>query len=608
MKKFKIFLLFIFLVVISSCFAIIGFYYKENTNAVINWFNGEKVVVNANYKELVLEANKTINQLNIEISRLEEDNNGLLISKDNLENELEVLQGDYDNNQLLIEDYLIQIETLNVQILENNNKLEELKNIVNELYEDMILAIIDLPDDFKNAKTPGYALGDGYDFFIGVPSSCTYYFNYEKGTFEKILANFWINGTPKSVPGGYLLYVSGVENLYFFDKETNSCTLFDIYDGSQASLSYFSVDNGVYVVNLRNVYFYDFLTRELTLVSSLDGVSAGTFDFYKLSSGFVCVPKSNGIYNCVSYFDFETAKYYKVFESYNTSYNFVPFEFGGNLYILRSGTTESGIYLFDCSSNVLNLVVSLPGSTSFFTELGVLDDFITFGYNKVIYLFDGVTLTNLASDLKISSAPVIYSYAITLFENESTIYYTLSDSYLIYKYDKLNKTIEFFSFSVSYKYHYLINNKFLFVSFGGLHLIDIEVGTCEQVQTGTAIYDTYHEIGDYVYVFGTQTSYSYKFNKITGEYQKLKSITNYSGCKYVVLGERIIFYTSTRYFIVLGDKYEDSSYEGDKSSPSEGIFYVNVSAFGPYTSGNLCYKYVYLEDGTYTRDLVLFNK
>lgn len=110
-------------------------------------------ISNEDFKVHADETNKTIEQLNIKITELEEKNSQLLLDREALDLKLQEYLNSLIQNEELILSYELQIEALTARIEENTTLIQELRDYINSLTVELVSYIVDLPESFSNANS-----------------------------------------------------------------------------------------------------------------------------------------------------------------------------------------------------------------------------------------------------------------------------------------------------------------------------------------------------------------------------------------------------------------------------------------------------------------------
>ena len=616
MKKIKIFILCLFFVALGTVGSVAGFYINENSTAVVNWLNNSITVSKDNYKELLEESKLTVLQLSLEIASLEEENAQLQIEKEDLTNMLAELEQTEEGNQALIQDYTLQISSLDAQIIEKDSIIADLQALISSIYEDMITELFVLPDDLKNLTFTIYGYGE--DFVVLFSDKSLYEFDCSEGTLNLICKD--IVTSLNVFEGGYVYNktVSSKTHVVFHSKSTGEDTI--VIEGStiKGCLGY---ENGCFIAFADSTYYLNFET--VTAVKSFDAefkVSSyfkPEFREYKDKLLLFSVTTTSSSNTSVYGLDNETKVGGVVCSGLSTSHTFRVFEFKEELYLLSgySGTLLKGLYKLNLEDYTTSLVYEFVSQTnSNIGEFFVNEDFVVWGHQKTIYLFDGET-TVVSVDSSVNTVTTVTGDFTKFCETESFVYLALGVRWI--KVDKVNKTISILSQSNTYMRHFNLSDGRLVVvhkasssGYISMSLFNTETDGFDYFLIKVTDFVFEHE--GKVYYIDSSSTYPTLYYKDLAT-SKSTNICSNSGVtvnvnSVKVYGDVLLFYSNSQYILhcptrTIAMVKVLNTYDSTMSNIEERTFYKKLSTLD---NGIVYEKVVYNEDFTdYTKSVVI---
>lgn len=600
-KVLKNSLLFVLIVGFSTFLGVTGFYINENQTAVVNWLNNEVVIKNEEYKDIVVETNYTVAQLNEKISAIKADSQELESNKTALMAENEELSLDETTNADKIQENLVLIAEIDTKLEDNEEKLASLRELIDTVYSDMINQIIELPEELQAVKLT-FTFVEDNSFFI-TSSAGIYYFDYSAGKLVEVVNGIKINSYFK-VPNGYLIdynsssHYSGV---HYFNLTDYSLT----DSGLTSCVVYHERNNRVYIFTVCSIGYFDYATQEFVTLKAYGSDSPSTpvvnvvGNFAYSIDGKYRFTRLNFDTDEVTLF---TEKVYGLNRPFMAKVDGVTYLFAS----YNSDTSfAQGVYVVD-NENVQLVSCSDYVPTTTYTEVYYNHDDVIFSENYKICLFKNGDVTELQTTTSMLST---VDKTIDIYEDEAVKYFAYNKRYL-FKYDK---TLDTYMFIKDLGKVYLVNQY-------SENLVVMANGSKISVFDGT----------QGTFLLETASNYSNSLNccSICGKYVLLSSSSKTSTQSYLI---DMISYTSktldSKYFageikdvvdtkvLMLFDGYftifdttksasqnEYISYDSSKSLIADNIFYSFVETL---ENGSLYYKYVVAEDLTYTKTLVV---
>lgn len=598
----------------STLFSIGGFYVKENKSAVINWLDGQYIVTNEDYKEVVTEYNLTVAQLSEKINELENNNSELNIQKNELMIKVEELETQGSENAELIAEYQVQIETLTEQLEINEQTIAELQALIDELCANMLSAIIELPDDLKKASTLNFVSAGDNNFFVYVQNGNCYYFDYDKGSLIQLsIPSFYaLSNCFKSSVGYFMVTkINNKYDIYLLNTADYSITEIQKATVNSNYCLVSKVENGCYFINYEYVFYYDYLTGEKTYFE-VDLL----FDIYSSSAYSMCIDNiiywdiyahSNGV---IIRIDTET-KDFKCFQAPQIGgyYNHYLYVENGNEYLFNHSSYNPGIYKLNMDTLTADLVTALT-----FTSFKCVT---VFG-NKLYYV-DGTSMYVIENN-----EPVLYRENVSIYDTPNNLLYETEEvevSLIFGKYimkhtkatgedeilHELNGTCR------SGLYH-IDSQKILIPRDGGLDLyntVDDSISTIYGSKFSSSVY-TYSRLDNYLVITlcTTTETRALMIDVDTMNVSELSvwgyGVSNfelidiYNDTAYIVGDRYLVIYSIANKNLLLNLQYNSSA-----SIPENNIFYSN--SYLTLENGKKVYKrYVINPDNlTWTIDMVI---
>ena len=347
-----------------SAICIICFYVSENSKVVVTWLNGQTIVSNEDYKKLVESTNKTVSELNSQITDLKNSNATLYSELSNITNLYNQELGKNEANEELLQDYLSQIETINAQLASNEEMLNNLTTLINQMCGQMLDSIIELPEEFQgNNVTINYIVAEDNDFFIYPVSNSRYslyFFDYSEGVLTAIDSCSNAPTSFKKLNNGYI-YKEG-QDINKFDLETMTVTT--LYKSAGSKVKYVDTSDGFYILSFNVSAYYSYVTDSFT---TLNSVGYGSFH-HVLVFDF-----DNDLFyvsgDCLHYINKATMEY-SLISSEVVYNNCNIFDVGGEyVAFFTSNSDKKGCYKIDLTTFEL---ITVDDSLSFTYSSGVV--------------------------------------------------------------------------------------------------------------------------------------------------------------------------------------------------------------------------------------------
>lgn len=603
-KVFSICFILLLVIGVSTFLGVSGFFIKENKQAVVSWLDGQYIVTNDDYKDLVEDTNLTVSQLNTKIANLEAENESLNNDKAQLTLEVENLGEDIENRDEIISNYIVQIDSINAQLEENTQILREFKELIDKIYGEMIVNIIDLPEELNNINLTFKLLEDN-NFFVS-SSVGVYYFDYAQGLFVKITNEKSFNNIHK-VPNGYLGFVG--YHLYYFNLEDFSFT--DLIYISFNYVTYLDVENGVYLINAFTAYYCDLNTLEVAMLYTNN--ATGGFGVYPNLNVY-----DNDVFwytrnNFLFHLDITTNNVSLIsdcIDAYESNSNNIFCKINDKYYFINSiddfvnnnVQAPIGIYVINMDTKSLELSCDFEFTAKAWA-MNCIDNKVLFIIESNIYCFDGNSVSLIYEYT--SNMPSAYKIDI-VYEDNNVIYFHLYRFFfkLDRSTDEFCLVFDFESNSAGITYH--IDDTRYYVSRGSYYLIlDIYDGIlCSHKTSNVYAFKNVEIYGDYLSVSSSASGFLLNLIDYTYIYRN-------GVCSIKLIGiHENLFYLQCKTNFCIYDITKDSysnvfiEYDVDKSNLAEHTYYSYIEDLD---NGALYYKYVVNEDLTYTKDLVVFK-
>ena len=600
-----------------SAICIICFYVSENSKVVVTWLNGQTIVSNEDYEKLVESTNKTVSELNSQITDLENSNATLYSELSNITNLYNQELGKNEANEELLQNYLSQIETINAQLASNEEMLNNLTTLINQMCGQMLDSIIELPEEFQgNNVTINYIVAEDNDFFV-YPSASNlisfglYFFDYSEGTLTEIDSCGQVSkpGYFKNIDNGYI-YKAG-QDINKFDLETMTVTT--LYESVGSYVEYVDTSDGFYILAHNVSLYYNYITDTFTKLNSIAGSGSSStisvFDFekdlfYVSGTSLHYINKDTMQYSLISSVVwYNNCNIFRVGDEYLAFFNY--------------SSANKGCYKIDLTNFEL---VTIDGSLSFSSASGVVanDTLLVWLSGNGFYTYKSGVFTKCLDSTYTSN--ILLS---VLYHTEDYFLVT-TNSYAvpgIYKVDSDGTFIKLYDngYGWSYSYRYddilLIGSSVGSSSYYDLLSIDLNSFVATEFYKGRGgCYSIFIDLGDEIFISSDDEGYFLRLDKTTNSVDYYSYSYN-SSLRYVELLNAKLYKSNSAYHIFLGtnaiavydrenDKMQRFAIDDDMSDLENGVFYGH---FEELENGDLYYRYEIQNDLTIEKSLALFN-
>ena len=597
-----------------SAICVICFYVNENSKVVVNWLYGQTIVSNEDYEDLVESTNKTVSELNSQITDLENSNATLYSELSNITNLYNQELGKNEANEELLQDYLSQIETINAQLASNEEMLNNLTTLINQMCGQMLDSIIELPDEFQAENVSiNYTLVDNNDFFI-VPTASNlnyrglYFFDFSDGVLTAIDS---CSNTPtsfKKLNNGYI-YKEG-QDINKFDLETMTVTT--LYKSAGSKVEYVDTSDGFYILSFNVSAYYSYVTDSFTTLNSVGYGSFHNVLVFDFDNDLFYVSG-----DCLHYINKATMEY-SLISSEVVYNNCNIFDVGGEyVAFFTTNSVKNGCYKIDLTNFEL---ITVDDSLSFTYSSGVVanDTLLVWLSGNGFYTYKSGVFTKCLHSTYTSN--ILLS---VLYHTEDYFLVT-TNSYAvpgIYKVDSDGTFIKLYDngYGWSYSYRYddilLIGSSVGSSSYYDLLSIDLNSFVATEFYKGRGgCYSIFIDLGDEIFISSDDEGYFLRLDKTTNSVDYYSYSYNGS-LRYVELLNAKLYKSNSAYHIFLGtnaiavydrenDKMQRFAIDDDMSDLENGVFYGH---FEELENGDLYYRYEIQNDLTIEKSLALFN-
>lgn len=599
-----------------SAICIICFYVNENSKVVVNWLNGQTIVSNEDYEDLVESTNKTVSELNSQITNLENSNATLYSELSNITNLYNQELGKNEANEELLQNYLSQIETINAQLASNEEMLNNLTTLINQMCGQMLDSIIELPEEFQgNNVTINYIVAEDNDFFV-YPSANTlnsfglYFFDYSEGTLTEIDSCGAVSkpGYFKNIDNGYI-YKAG-QNIKKFDMDTMSVTT--LYESAGSKVEYVDTSDGFYILSFNVSAYYSYVTDSFTTLNSVGYGSFHNVLVFDFDNDLFYVSG-----DCLHYINKATMEY-SLISSEVVYNNCNIFDVSGEyVAFFTSNSDKKGCYKIDLANSEL---ITVDDSLSFTYSSGVVvnDTLLVYLSGNGLYTYKSGVLTKCLDSTYTSN--ILLS---VLYHTEDYFLVTTNSSAVpgIYLVDSDGTFIELYDngYGWSYSYRYddtlLIGSSVSSSSYYDLLSIDLNSFVVTEFYKGSdGCYSIFIDLGDEIFISSDDSGYFLRLDKTTNSVDYYSYSYNGSLRRVELLNAKL-YKSNSAYHIFLGtnaiavydrenDKMQRFAIDDDMSDVENGVFY---SHFEELENGDLYYRYEIQNDLTIEKSLALFK-
>ena len=599
-------------IAILSAICVICFYVSENSKVVVNWLYGQTIVSNEDYEDLVESTNKTVSELNSQITDLENSNATLYSELSNITNLYNQELGKNEANEELLQDYLSQIETINAQLASNEEMLNNLTTLINQMCGQMLDSIIELPEEFQgNNVTINYIVAEDNDFFI-CPVSYSrrslYFFDFSDGVLTAIDS---CSNTPtsfKKLNNGYI-YKEG-QDINKFDLETMTVTT--LYKSAGSNVEYVDTSDGFYILSFNVSAYYSYVTDSFTTLNSVGYGSFHNILVFDFDNDLFYVSG-----DCLHYINKATMEY-SLISSEVVYNNCNIFDVGGEyVAFFFSNSDKKGCYKIDLANSEL---ITVDDSLSFTYSSGVVanDTLLVYLSGNGLYTYKSGVLTKCLDSTCTSN--ILLS---VLYHTEDYFLVTTDFSAVpgIYKVDSDGTFIKLYDngYRWSYSYRYddtlLIGSSVSSSSYYDLLSIDLNSFVVTEFYKGSdGCYSIFIDLGDEIFISSDDSGDFLRLDKTTNSVDYYSYSYN-SSLRYVELLNAKLYKSNSAYHIFLGtnaiavydrenDKMQRIAIDDDMSDLENGVFYGH---FEELENGDLYYRYEIQNDLTIEKSLALFK-
>lgn len=599
-------------IAILSAICVICFYVSENSKVVVNWLYGQTIVSNEDYEDLVESTNKTVSELNSQITDLENSNATLYSELSNITNLYNQELGKNEANEELLQDYLSQIETINAQLASNEEMLNNLTTLINDMCGQMLDSIIELPEEFQESnKGIRYIVAEDNDFFIYPVSNSRYslyFFDFSDGVLTAIDSCSNAPTSFKKLNNGYI-YKEG-QDINKFDLETMTVTT--LYKSAGSKVEYVDTSDGFYILSFNVSAYYSYVTDSFTTLNSVGYGSFHNVLVFDFDNDLFYVSG-----DCLHYINKATMEY-SLISSEVVYYNCNIFNVGGEyVAFFTTNSVKNGCYKIDLASSEL---ITVDDSLSFAYSSGVVanDTLLVWLSGNGLYTYKSGVLTKCLDSTYTSN--ILLS---VLYHTEDYFLVTTNYSLVpgIYKVDSDGTFIKLYDngYGWSYSYRYddtlLIGSSVSSSSYYDLLSIDLNSFVVTEFYKGSdGCYSIFIDLGDEIFISSDDSGDFLRLDKTTNSVDYYSY--SYNGAlRRLELLNAELYRSNSSYYIFIGtnalavyDRIDDSMYllgfNADMSDVENGVFY---SHFEELENGDLYYRYEIQNDLTIEKSLALFK-
>ena len=599
-------------IAILSAICIICFYVSENSKVVVTWLNGQTIVSNEDYEKLVESTNKTVSELNSQITDLENSNATLYSELSNITNLYNQELGKNEANEELLQNYLSQIETINAQLASNEEMLNNLTTLINQMCGQMLDSIIELPEEFQESNNEiRYIVAEDNDFFI-YPVSYSryslYFFDFSDGVLTAIDSCSNSPTSFKKLNNGYI-YKEG-QDINKFDLETMTVTT--LYKSAGSKVEYVDTSDGFYILSFNVSAYYSYVTDSFTTLNSVGYGSFHNVLVFDFDNDLFYVSG-----DCLHYINKATMEY-SLISSEVVYNNCNIFDVGGEyVAFFTTNSVKNGCYKIDLTNFEL---ITVDDSLSFTYSSGVVvnDTFLVYLSGNGLYTYKSGVLTKCLDSTYTSN--ILLS---VLYHTEDYFLVTTNLSVVpgIYKVDSDGTFIKLYDngYRWSYSYRYddtlLIGSSVSNSNYYDLLSIDLNSFVATEFYKGSdGCYSIFIDLGDEIFISSDDEGYFLRLDKTTNSVDYYSYSYNNS-LRYVELLNAKLYKSNSAYHIFLGtnaiavydrenDKMQRFAIDDDMSDLENGVFYGH---FEELENGDLYYRYEIQNDLTIEKSLALFK-